>query len=215
MAESKRQYHQACGSAHALDILGERWAILVVRELLLGPKRFAEIRAGLPGVSANVLSQRLDGLEESGVLTKRLLPPPASVSIYELTPRGYRAEPILLALAAWGATAPEFTLSRPMSPTTLMLSLRGWFDPARGGNERARVGFRLGSEEFLVLLDRGTLTIERRAPTSADVVFEGPPNRIALAIYAGADLKSIKIEGDVALAERFIAFFPPPARAGS
>ena len=213
MAEGKRRYDQACGSAHALDILGERWALLVVRELLLGPKRFAEIRAGLPGVSANVLSQRLDGLEDSGVLTKRLLPPPASVSIYELTPWGYRAEPILLALADWGTTAPEFRLSRPMSPTTLMLSLRAWFDPARGGKERARVGFRLGSEEFLVLLDCGTLTMERRPPTSADFVFEGSPNKIALAIYAGADLTSIKVEGDVALAKRFVTFFARPARA--
>lgn len=215
MAEGKRQYDQACGTAHALDILGERWAILVVRELLLGPKRFADIRAGLPGVSANVLSQRLDGLEESGVLTKRLLPPPASVSIYELTPWGYRSEPILQTLAAWGATAPGFTLSKPMSPTTLMLSFRGRFDPARCGKERARVGFRLGSEEFLVLPDSGTLTIERGAPTSADVVFAGPPNQIAKVIYVGADLKSIKIEGDVAVAKRFIACFALPVQVAS
>jgi DNA-binding HxlR family transcriptional regulator len=215
MADRKRQYHQACGAAHALDILGERWAILVVRELLLGPKRFADIRAGLPGVSANVLSQRLDGLEHSGVLTKRRLPPPASVSIYELTPWGYCAEPILLALAAWGAAASDFTLSRPMSPTTLMLSFRGLFDPARAGKERARVGFRLGSEEFLVLLDSGTLTLERGDPTSADVVFEGLPNQIAQAVYDRADLKSIKIEGDVALAERFIGLFPQRAHAAS
>lgn len=213
MPDSKRQYDQSCGAAHALDILGERWAILVVRELLLGPKRFADLRAGLPGVSANVLSQRLDGLQESGVLTKRLLPPPASVSIYELTTWGYRAEAIVRTLITWGATAPDFSLSKPMSPTTLMLSFRGWFDPARGGKERARVGFRLGPEEFLVLLESGTLTIERGVPTSADVVFEGTPNQISQVIYGGADLNTIKIKGDVALAKRFITFFPLPAGA--
>src|SRR5918998_1024633 len=93
-----RSYHDACGAAHALDLVGERWALLVMRELMLGPKRFSDLRGGLPGISANVLTQRLEGLEAAGVLTRRKLPPPASVQVYELTPWGYESEPIFQAL---------------------------------------------------------------------------------------------------------------------
>lgn len=206
--ESKRLYEQACGTAHALDILGERWAILVVRELLLGPKRFAELRAGLPGISANVLSQRLDGLETAGVLNKRLLPPPASVSIYELTAWGYRAEPIISALAAWGATASDFDLARPMSATTLMLSFRWLFEPNTARRERARVGFKLGAEEYVVVLDAGVLAIERGAPSHADVVFEATSSEVAAVVYGGADLSTLKLVGDQGLAARFVGYFP-------
>src|SRR3954452_6937692 len=96
-ARSRRRYDDACGTAHALDIVGERWALLVMRELMLGPKRFSDIRAGLPGISANVLSQRLEGLEAAGVLRRRRLPRPAAVRVYELTDWGYESEPILQA----------------------------------------------------------------------------------------------------------------------
>ncbi len=82
---SRRSYEDACGAAHALDLVGERWALLVMRELMLGPKRFSDLRADLPGISANVLTQRLEGLDAAGVLVRRKLPPPASVQVYELT----------------------------------------------------------------------------------------------------------------------------------
>src|SRR3954468_14737795 len=98
---SRRRYDDACGTAHALDLIGERWALLVMRELMLGPKRFSDIRAGLPGISANVLSQRLEGLEAAGVLRRRRLPRPAAVRVYELTDWGYESEPILQALGRW------------------------------------------------------------------------------------------------------------------
>ena len=97
-AVSRRRYDDACGTAHALDLIGERWALLVMRELMLGPKRFGDIRADLPGISANVLTQRLEGLEASGLLMKRRLPPPASAQGYELTQWGYEAEPIVKSL---------------------------------------------------------------------------------------------------------------------
>src|ERR1051326_5970697 len=95
---SRRRYDDACGTAHALDLIGERWALLVMRELMLGPKRFSDLRADLPGISANVLTQRLEGLEASGLLIRRKLPPPASSHVYELTPWGYEAEPIVQSL---------------------------------------------------------------------------------------------------------------------
>ena len=91
----RRVYDDACGAAHGLDLVGERWALLVMRELMLGPKRFSQLRAALPGLSANVLSQRLERLEAIGAVGRRMLPAPAAVQVYELTPWGYEAEPIL------------------------------------------------------------------------------------------------------------------------
>src|ERR1700712_553090 len=106
-AESRgRHYEDACAAAHALDLVGERWALLVIRELLLGPKRFGDLRDSLPGISANVLTQRLEGLEATGVLTRHKLPPPANAQVYELTPWGYESEPIFQTLGRWAARSP-------------------------------------------------------------------------------------------------------------
>ena len=101
-----RSYEDGCAAAHALDLIGERWALLVVRELLLGPKRFTDLRAGLPGISPNVLSQRLDELERVGVVRRRRLLPPAASWVYDLTPWGQELEPIILQLGRWGARSP-------------------------------------------------------------------------------------------------------------
>src|SRR4028119_1225535 len=86
---SRRRYEDACAAAHALDLVGERWALLVIRELMMGPRRFGDLRASLPGISANVLTQRLEGLEAAGVLVRRKLPPPAAAQAHELTGWGY------------------------------------------------------------------------------------------------------------------------------
>src|SRR3954447_23862520 len=101
----KRTYGDRCGIARALDAVGERWALLVVRELLLGPKRFTDLRAGLPGASPNVLAQRLRELEAAGVVERQTLPPPAAAQVYALTARGAALEPVILALGRWGAEA--------------------------------------------------------------------------------------------------------------
>src|SRR6187401_1310870 len=106
MATTKRTYGDRCGVARALDLVGERWALLVVRELLLGPKRFTDLRAGLPGLSPDVLSQRLRELEQAGILARRTLPPPAASQVYELTDRGHELRPVVLALGRWGSRAP-------------------------------------------------------------------------------------------------------------
>src|ERR1051325_728736 len=103
---TKRSYEDAYGSAHALDLVGERWALLVMRELMLGPRRFSDLRAGLPGISANVLTQRLEWLEDTGVLARRELPPPSGARVYELTEWGYEAEPIFRVVGRWGARSP-------------------------------------------------------------------------------------------------------------
>src|SRR3954469_11248779 len=102
----KRSYGDRCGIARALDTVGERWALLVVRELLLGPKRFTDLRAGLPNLGPDVLAQRLRDLEAAGIVGRGALGPPSGNRIYELTPRGQELEPVVLALGAWGSRAP-------------------------------------------------------------------------------------------------------------
>src|SRR5215207_3657869 len=138
--EEKRRYDDACAAAHGMDLIGERWSMPLIRELLLGPRRFSDLRASLRGISANVLTQRLEGLEGAGVLVRRKLPPPASVQVYELTPWGYESEPILQALGRWAARSPRHDPSLPLSAVSLMLSFRTMFDPSRAQNLDARIG---------------------------------------------------------------------------
>src|SRR5919198_6110493 len=103
---TSRTYEQFCGVARALDLVGERWALLVVRDLVLGPKRFTDLRRGLPGMGTNILAARLKELEHAGVVRRRTLPPPAASAVYELTEWGHELEPVVLALGRWGSRAP-------------------------------------------------------------------------------------------------------------
>ncbi len=119
-----RSYHDLCPIARALDVVGERWALLVVRELLLGPQRFSDLRGALPGVSSNLLTDRLRELETRGVVRRRVLPPPAGSSIYELTDRGRQLEAVLDALGEWGAAEPP-PADGSLSATAVLLFLRG------------------------------------------------------------------------------------------
>jgi DNA-binding HxlR family transcriptional regulator len=220
-ALGRRRYEDACGAAHALDLVGERWALLVMRELMLGPKRFSDLRRDLPGISANVLTQRLEGLESAGVLNRRKLPPPVSASVYELSPWGYESEPIFQALGRWAARSPAHDPSLPLSAVSLMLSFRTMFDPARARFAKARIGFRLGHENFLVRIMEGKVEVSREEPVGAELVLTALPPVIASAIYGGqglADLETsglLSVEGDRALAERFVTWFPLPTKVGS
>jgi DNA-binding HxlR family transcriptional regulator len=216
---SKRRYEDACAAAHALDLLGERWALLVMRELMLGPKRFGDLRASLPGISANVLTQRLEGLEAAGVLIRRKLPPPASSQVYELTPWGYESEAIFQALGRWAARSPVHDPTLPISAISLLLSFRTMLDPARAAGLDARIGFRFGAESFLAHLAEGRIEIARGAVDGADLIFEGAPSLLGAAVHGGvplADLEAgggLRLVGDRALASRFITLFPLPSKA--
>ncbi len=217
-APSRRRYDDACGSAHALEIIGERWALLVVRELLLGPKRFSDLRADLPGISANILTQRLEQLEAAGVLTRRKLPPPASAQVYALTPWGYESEPILQALGRWATRSPAHDPSLPLSAVSLMLSFRTMLDPARARGIDARIGFRLGAETYIARLKKGRIKVARGSLELADVIFTGTTSALAAAVYGGealsalASKKALSIAGDRALADGFVTLFPLPPK---
>jgi len=215
----KRLYDDACGAAHALELVGDRWALLVIRELLLGPKRFSDLRAGLPGISANVLTQRLEELEANAVVRRRRLPPPASAWVYELTPWGLEAEEIVKVIGRWAARSPSHDPSLPISVAATVMSMRTMFAADRAKDLSGRIGFRLGREEFVATLVKGKLTIARGAANEADVVVEGDQQALAGAIYGGVPLAklekagALKIGGDRALFERYIKLFPLPAKA--
>ncbi len=215
-----RTYDDPCGIARALDHVGERWALLIVRELLLGPKRFTDLRAGLPGASQNVLSQRLRELEESGIVRRRKLPPPAASQVYELTDRGYELEPVVLALARWGSRAP-LRSAKPLSVDALMYALKSTFDPEAAGDFAGRVELRLGEQSFLAAVSGGRLTLRRAEPgaTPADVVLRTPADAVLRTdadtlralVFTGARLDSGMVEGDRQMAGRFVKLFPRPA----
>ena len=214
----RRSYEDACGAAHALDLVGERWALLVMRELLLGPKRFSDLRADLPGISANVLTQRLEGLADSGILVRRKLPPPASVQVYELTPWGYESEPIFQALGRWAARSPEHDPSLPLSAVSLLISFRTMLDPQRARGLRARIGFRIGDESYLARVVDGRIDVARDELEDADLVFAASAPAIAAAVYGGRPLDALEAEGALtakgnrSLAKRFVKLFPLPPK---
>jgi DNA-binding HxlR family transcriptional regulator len=214
-----RSYEDACGAAHALDLVGERWALLVMRELLLGPKRFSDLRADLPGISANILSRRLGGLEGSGILVRRKLPPPASVHVYELTPWGYESEPIFQALGRWAARSPEHDPSLPLSAVSLLISFRTMLDQRRARAIKARVGFRIKDESFFARLADGRIEVARGVLEDMDLVFTAPAPVIAAAVYGDQPLEALEatgaltIEGNRSLAKRFVRLFPLPPQA--
>lgn len=216
----KRWYDDACGTALALEFLGERWALLIVRELLLGPRRFGEIRDGLPGVSANVLTQRLQTLEATGVLTRENAPPPATAQVYALTPWGREAEPVVMALGRWALRSPAHDPSLPFSPVSLMLALRMMLLPERTHGFDATIGFRMGNDAYCARIVDGTVLIERGAIDHVDAMLSGDPNAFLPALFGTTPLPDVvaqgrvAVSGDVALATRFCTFFELPPKIG-
>lgn len=215
---ARRRYEDACGAAHALDLVGERWALLVIRELMLGPKRFSDLRASLPGISANVLTQRLEGLEAVGVLVRRRTPPPTPARLYELTPWGYESEPIFQALGRWAARSPGHDPSLPLSTASLILSFRTMFDPQRAKGVTASIGLQIGAESFLVRIADGRCEAVRGGVSDTDVQIIGTASSIAAAVYGAQPLSDLemkemlRIEGRRDIAERFITLFPLPPK---
>lgn len=207
-----RTYGDRCGVAHALDAVGERWALLVVRELLLGPKRFTDLRDGLPGASHNVLSHRLKELETQGIVARRRLPPPGAVSVYTLTERGYELEPVVMALGRWGASTPVPLAGVPISVDALVLSMRTLFDPKRATATSGTLDLHIAGQPFRATLKRGRFTVARGEAPDADaaVAAEAEPLLKTIRGRRPLDDGGIDISGDRALVERFVTLFPLP-----
>ncbi|MEN2788930.1 helix-turn-helix domain-containing protein [Sphingomonas oligophenolica] len=204
-----------------MELVGERWSLLIVRELMFGPRRFGELRKALTGISANVLTQRLEGLETAGILTREKLPPPASVQVYALTPWGYRSEVAIQELGRWAVQSPRHDTTLPLSAASLMLSFRTMIDRSRSGAVNRTIGFQLGDEGFVARVDAEGIAIRRGDPGEADSCFVSDPVTMASIIYGGrpiADAESsgmLTLKGDRALATHFVTLFPLPPKIGS
>ncbi len=209
----KRSYGDSCGIARALDLVGERWALLVVRELLLGPKRFTDLRAGLPNLSADVLSQRLRELERAGLVFRRKLPPPTGARVYELTPRGYELEPVLLSLGRWGSRAPLAPDPPRLGVDALAVALKTMFDPPAAQGVWAAYELRLDEHRFTAQVDDGSLELTRGECAAPDVVIETDPGTLAAVLWHGLAVEEAMTEGALAFSgdrralRRFLRLF--------
>jgi DNA-binding HxlR family transcriptional regulator len=221
-----RSYGDQCGVARSLDVIGERWALLIVRELLLGPKRFNDLLAGLPGASPNVISQRLRELAGSSVIRQRDLPPPARVRLYELTDWGRELEPVILHLGLWGDRAP-LPHGAQAGLDSVLLAIQAALGPAP---LTGRYELRIGADTFTVdatagparfrrgTADQPEATVTTDADTFRAVVFGQLP--IADAVASG----DLRLAGDPDAAGRLTGLLltlaagggrPLPAQAGS
>ena len=211
-------YDDACGTAFAMELIGERWSLLIVRELMFGGRRFSDIRASLPGISAKVLTERLDSLERAGVLRRAHLPPPASARLYELTAWGLAADEAIMALGRWAALSPDHDPTLPLSAASLGLSLRTMFDPAPAAGLSLAGTLVIGADPFRVAIAGQRLRVERGEAPDPDFVLSAPSAQpFAAAIYGKvllADLApaGLTLTGDEAAALAFIACFHLPPK---
>jgi DNA-binding HxlR family transcriptional regulator len=210
--DAKRGYEDACGLAHALELIGERWAPLVLRELWLGPRRFSGLRASLPGISANVLTQRLTELEERGLVRRKKLPPPASVQVYEATEWAMEAAPMLCELGRWASRSPGHDPRHPVSPVAIMMSMKVNFDPSLAGDFKGIVAFHFGDARYFAEVRDAQIRVERGDPTSADVTINCDPNALKPVLYGGAPVDTLQPEGNVEIARRFMTLFSLPPK---
>ena len=210
---AERSYGQFCGLARALDLVGERWALLLVRDLLVAPKRFTDLRRGLPKIPSNVLSTRLRELEEAGVVQRRVLPLPESGVVYELTEYGQGLEEIVLRLGTWGAA--RLGEPRPgevLTPDAMVIALRAMFRPAAAAGRHVGFQFELGPTVFHARVDHGSLTSGAGPLPDADLVISGGPGIRALFTgeVSAADAVAdglVALQGDPALLEAFTEMF--------
>jgi DNA-binding HxlR family transcriptional regulator len=195
----RRSYGDSCGVARALDAVGERWALLVVRELLFGPKRYADLQ--------NVLSQRLRELEQESIIRRRKLGPPASIRVYELTERGQALEPVLCALARWGSRS-MLDPTAELSADALMLALKVTFDPTLAGDLRVGVELRFADDRFHAEIEAGRFQLARGAADRPDVVLDTDAATLRSVVFGGQPVPDVT--GDRQAAARFVACFPRP-----
>jgi DNA-binding HxlR family transcriptional regulator len=215
-----KRYAQYCPVAHALELVGERWALLVVRELLGGPKRYTDLAAGLPGIGTNILAGRLRDLETAGVIQKRRLPPPAAANVYELTAYGEELREPLYALGRWGARSlgppgPDDALAPGWLINAVRATCKDWAGRAKGTYE-----LHVGEDEVVnVSFEDGVPVAERGTSESPRAVIETDPATLFCIASREASLDEsitageVRISGDKAAAKRFLSLFSFDQRA--
>jgi DNA-binding HxlR family transcriptional regulator len=207
--DKNRTYGQACPVAHAMDVLGERWALLVVRELRLGPRRYTDLAANLPGIGPNVLAQRLRELERSGVVRRRTLPPPAAAKVYELTPWGAELEPVFAALARWGMRSPQ-PLQGALGPDSVLLGMRTFFRSTEPWD--ATVEIRLERDVYVLRVEGGAVAELRRGEAAAPDAALACGVAVLHAVTSGQRslddalrAGDLTVDGDAAVVRRLVA----------
>jgi DNA-binding HxlR family transcriptional regulator len=204
-ALDRRSYGDACATARALDVVGERWALLIVRELLFGPKRFGDLQSGLATVRPNVLSQRLRELESSHVIRRRRLGRPASVWVYELTEWGQQLEGVLLMLGEWGQAVPLDAEEVRISIDALMLALKTHFDAAKAPTLAGTILVGIDGDVFTVAIEEGRLSISRTEPRDFDAAIYTDPATFKALIIDGESRQLAEAQGRLSVAGDFQA----------
>lgn len=207
-----RSYNHYCGLAYALDRIGERWTILLIRELVAGPRRFTDLLDGLPGISTNLLSERLKELEQQGLILRRTLPPPAGSTVYELTAVGQALEPTLLELGKWGSqfVPPEPAGASVLHAGSYALTLKTFFRPEQAQQSSETYELHVDQDVLQVRVADGQLQVRQGEAPHADAIFHtdigtylGLLQR-AIAPDAAITAGQIRIEGDPAALARFL-----------
>jgi DNA-binding HxlR family transcriptional regulator/putative sterol carrier protein len=201
--------------ARALDLVGERWALLLARELLLGPKRFSDLQRGMPNAKPSVLSQRLRELEQGGVVQRRKLGPPVGAWVYELTDVGRELEPILAGLGRWGSRLPVQS-DAALGTDSLVLALNWRFDPDAGRDLSGNYELRLAQDRFRIEITDGRFETRRGDAEAPDAIIETDPQTLEAVISGGREpaeamrARAITIEGDQTLATRLLNLYAQP-----
>ena len=195
----KRSYGDPCGIARALDVVGERWALLVVRELVLGPKRFTDLRSHLPGIATDVLAQRLRQLEQAGVLRQVPLPPPAAGKVYELTARGHELEPVLHALGRWGTREGFGAVTHDLSIDAFAVALSTVFEPSRPDGIDTTVALVVDGDTLVATVHAGAIEIRRGTVEQPDATIEGSIAGLREVLWRGRPLAEAEADGAVTI----------------
>ena len=217
----RRTYADRAGSPARSTSSASGGRLLIVRELLLGPKRFTDLRTGLPLVGPDILSQRLRELEQAGVVRRGTLPPPAGSRVYELTDRGRELEPVILALGRWGSSAPFPDTDQQLSVDAFAVALKTVFDPSAASGIDATYGLEISGQPFRARVTDGALALRRGEGGECDATIAGSPEALARVLWHGEDLEStlrtggIAIGGDVDQVRRFLGLFGAPAPASA
>ena len=209
---TSRSYNQYCGLAYALDKVGERWTILIIRELITGPRRYKDLIEGLPGISTNLLATRLKSLEEDGLLQRRVLPPPAGSTVYELTPRGLGLEEAFIELGKWGSQFVPLSTGEAalLNVGSYALTLKTFFRPELAQDIEETYELHVDDEVMQVRISGGKIDVEQGTAVNPDAVFQTD-----IASYLGLLQRQIQpdeaisqgliqIEGDSEALNRFL-----------
>lgn len=209
---ANRSYEQFCGIARALDIVGERWTLLILRELLVGPRRFSDLQGALPGIGTALLTDRLRSLERNAVVARRRMPPPAASTVYELTCDGRALEPVLLGLARWGARRLVPDDASSIRPQWAMVYLASNRDARAGAGGRENYEFTIDGQTFHMVVDDDSVTIADGPAREAAVRIAATAGSL-IAFARDPDLHStreLEIEGEPDAVRRCLAMIAPP-----